>query len=137
MKRYMLRKRYEIPKPRELRSFGVIWSIFFIIIALYPLFRGQHIRYWPVPLSVLSLVIGFIVPNLLTKFYIIWLKFGNIIGNIISKIILFFIFYLLITPIGMILKISGKDLLNKKTDKNQPTYWIKRETQPTSLKNQF
>jgi hypothetical protein len=130
-------KQFDNLKIRDLRSFGLIWSIFLILISLFPVLKGHHIRYWPIPFSVLFLIISFYTPKILSKFYVIWVKFGNLIGNVISKIVLFIIFYLLITPIGLILRISGKDLLNKKMDKGLTTYWIKRVTQPTSLKNQF
>ncbi len=69
--------------------------------------------------------------------YNTWIKFGEFLGKISSTIILFFLFFFLFTPIAIFLKLIGKDLLNKKIDKNKTSYWLSREMQPTSMKYQF
>ena len=73
----------------------------------------------------------------LSSFYRVWVKFGEVIGGVISKVIMMILFYVMFTPISFVLKLLGKDLLNKKIDKNASTYWVTRETQPGSLKNQY
>ena len=75
--------------------------------------------------------------KLTTKIYNGWIKFGEEIGKVTSKIILFILFFLLFTPIALFFRVIGKDLLNKKIQKEKKSYWIKREVQPTSMKYQF
>lgn len=125
------------PSNKELKTFSLIWSFIFIIIAIFPLFNGLSIRLWSIIVAFIFFIITFTKPILLSGFYKVWLKFGEIIGNIISKVIMTILFYGLFTPIALILRLLGKDLLGKKLDKNSSTYWVKRDTQPGSLKNQF
>lgn len=125
------------PKQNDLKKFALIWSLIFFIVGLWPLFSGNVIRLWAVIIMFIFAVIAFLNPSLLTSFYIIWVKVGEVIGGIISKVIMTVLFYGLFTPIAIILRLLGKDLLKKKLDKNSSTYWVKRDTQPGSLKNQF
>ena len=75
--------------------------------------------------------------KLTTKIYNGWIKFGDTIGKVTSKIILFVLFFLLFTPIALFLRVIGKDLLDKKIKRDKKSYWIEREEQPTSMKYQF
>ena len=125
------------PKIKDLKTFALIWSLLFLIVGIYPLFTGNGVRLWAMVLMLLFILIAFSNPSLLNSFYKIWIKIGEFIGNIISKVIMVVLFYGLFTPIAFILKLLNKDLLKKKLDKNRSSYWIKRETQPGSLKNQF
>ncbi len=124
-------------KQRDIRIFGYIWAAIFLFTAFYPLIKGSDIRLWAAITGTAFLIIGTFFPPVLKYFYIAWVKFGELTGNIISKIALFFIFFLLITPMGIIMRLAGKDFLNKEFDKNAATYWINRESQPASMKNQF
>ncbi len=126
-----------IPSNKEIKTFSLIWSFIFIIIAIFPLFKGSEIRLWSIIVSSIFFIIAFTQPSLLSGFYKVWVKFGEIVGNIISKVIIIILFYGLFTPIAIILRLLGKDLLKKNLDKSSSTYWIKRDTQPGSLKNQF
>jgi len=125
------------PKIKDLKTFALIWSLIFLIVGLYPLFTDNPVRLWAMVLMIVFLLIAFIKPSLLNSFYKIWMNIGEFIGNIISKVIMMVLFYGMFTPIAFILKLLGKDLLRKKLDKNCSSYWIKREEQPGSLKNQF
>ena len=122
---------------KDLRNFSFIWSIIFIIIGVYPLFSGNEIRIWSLIIALLFIIIGLLRPNLLNKFYCYWMIFGEYMGNIISKIILFILYFTVFSFVSFILKIIGKDLLNKKISKSEKSYWITRDTQPQSMKNQF
>jgi len=122
---------------KDLKSFAFICFGIFILIGFIPFFQGQDIRTWALILSLIFLIIGLTNPLLLQGFYKIWMNIGEFIGNIVSKIVLFILFYLLFTPIAFVLRVFGKDPLNKRIDKSQTSYWITRERQPESMKNQF
>jgi len=124
-------------KKNDLRSFGLIWAAIFAVVGLAPLFKAHDMRVWSILLSLLFVVIAFFKPEILKQFYTVWTKVGEFIGGIISKIMLFGLFYLIFTPIAVILRLFGKDLLNKKFSKEQSSYWVEREKQPESMKNQF
>lgn len=124
-------------KTKDLKTFALIWSLIFLLVGIYPLFTDNPARVWAMVLMLAFLMIAFINPSLLNSFYKIWVKLGEFIGSIISKVIMIILFYGMFTPIAFILKLLNKDLLKKKLDKNKSSYWIKRETQPGTLKNQF
>ena len=125
------------PKAKDLRDFSLIWSAIFLIFALFPLLGGGEIKTIPLGIFGMFLLIAFACPSILTGFYKVWIKFGDFMGGIISRVILSILFFGMFTPIAFILKLLGKDLLKKKLDKDSSSYWIKRESQPGSLKNQF
>ncbi len=122
---------------KELRTFLLIWVGIFTVVALLPLLGGGEIRYWSVAVAILAGAVALIKPSLAEEFYKLWIKVGDFIGGIVSKVILFVLFYLIFTPIALMLKLLGKDLLRKKVDRSQTSYWIERDTQPQSMKNQF
>jgi hypothetical protein len=124
-------------KEQDLKIFSLIWSAIFTLVGFTPLLHNQSIRFWAVAIALLFIVIAVIKPQVLTRFYLLWMKFGEFMGGIISKMVLFILYFALFTPISLFLKLIGKDLLNKKIDKSQESYWIKRERQPESMKNQF
>ncbi len=124
-------------KIKDLQTFAYIWAGIFTVIGLYPLLDGADIRIWSIAIAIVFIAIVLIKPTILTGFYKVWIKIGDFIGGIISKIIMFILYFGLFTPISIFLKILGKDLLNKKVDKSPESYWIEREKQPESMKNQF
>lgn len=124
-------------KQKDLKTFALIWSFIFLIVGLWPLLHGNAVRLWAIVVMLIFGIIAFSKPSLLSSFYKIWVKVGEFIGGIISKAIMVILFYGMFTPIAIILRLLGKDLLGKKLDKNSSSYWIERDTQPGSLKNQF
>ncbi len=122
---------------KELRTFLLIWVGIFTVVALLPLLGGGEIRYWSVAVATVAGAIALINPSIAEGFYTVWIKIGDFIGGIVSKVILFVLFYFIFTPIAFILKLLGKDLLKKKVDRSQTSYWIERDSQPQSMKNQF
>jgi hypothetical protein len=122
---------------RDLQVFGLIWSGIFLAITFYPLIDGEKLRLWSLAISVIFISISLLKPNILKRFYIIWTKIGETIGGVISKVIMFVIYFALFTPVSILFKILGKDPLNREIDRDSSTYWIKREEQPESMKNQF
>lgn len=118
------------------RSFGVVFFIVFLLIALYPLLNNNEIRLWSLIVSVLFLILGILNSKILSPLNKIWFKFGLLLGKIISPIIMGVIFFLVVTPIGFIMKLLGKDLINLKFN-NEKSYWIKKSGPKSEMKNQF
>ena len=105
------------------KSFGIVFFLFFLIVSLYPLLKSQEIRYWSLFLSLLFLILGLLNSKLLTPLNKIWFMFGLFLGKIISPMIMGIIFFFVVTPIGIIMKILKKDLLNLKFNQKK-SYWI-------------
>ena len=118
------------------RNFGIVFFIVFLIIALWPLLKQNDIRIWSLTISSIFLILGVINSKLLLPLNKIWFKFGILLGNIIAPIIMGFVFFLVVTPTGLIMKLLGKDLLKLKKNKNS-SYWLNKDNTSTSLKNQF
>ena len=119
------------------RNFGLVFFVVFLIVSLWPVINNEPIRVWSVIISLIFLVLGLINSKMLTPLNKLWFKFGMILGNIVAPIVMGILFFLVVTPIGLILRIIGKDILNKKYDKEKETYWIKRETSIGTMKRQF
>ena len=119
------------------RSFGLVFFIVFLIVSLWPLTYGEPIRIWLVIISMVFLILGLMNSKLLTPLNKLWFKFGMILGAIIAPIIMGVIFFLVVTPIGLFMRLTGKDLLNRKYDKKNETYWIKRDKSINTMKRQF
>ena len=118
------------------RSFGILFSIVFAIIAFWPTINGNPLRLWSIPISVIFLVLGLLNSKLLNPLNIVWIKFGELLGRIIAPIVMAIIYFIIVTPIGLFMRLIGKDLLNLKFSKSN-TYWIKREKKVGSMKKQF
>ena len=108
------------------RSFGIVFFIVFLLIALYPITYSEDIRIWSLIVSFIFLILGLLNSKILTPLNKLWFKFGVILGKIISPIIMGIIFFLVVTPIGLIIKVLGKDLLRLKYNKKNNTYWIEK-----------
>ena len=118
------------------RSFGIVFFIFFLIIALYPLLNNQNIRLWSLIISMVFLILGLLNSNLLRPLNKIWFRFGLLLGKVVSPLIMSIIFFLVVTPIGIFMKVLGKDLINLKFN-NKKTYWIEKSGPKSKMKNQF
>ena len=118
------------------RSFGILFSILFAIIAFWPIINGNPLRLWLIPVSVIFLVLGLLNSKLLNPLNVVWVKFGELLGRIIAPIVMAIIYFIIVTPIGLFMRLIGKDLLNIKFSKIN-TYWIKREKKVGSMKKQF
>ena len=118
------------------RSFGIVFFIVFLLVAVYPLLNDNPIRYWSIIISIIFLLLGVFNSKILTPLNILWMKFGLLLGKIISPLIMGFIFFGVVTPISILMKLIGKDSLNLKRNKND-TYWLKKQEIKSSMKNQF
>ena len=119
------------------KSFGIVFFIVFLIIGLYPLINQNGIRIWAIIVSLIFLILGLINSNLLTPLNKLWIKFGILLGNIISPLVLGLIFFLVVLPTGLLMRILKKNFLGLKFDKNLKSYWINKEKNLSSMKNQF
>ena len=118
------------------RNFGIVFFIVFLIISLWPILNNSEIRYWSLIISLIFLSLGILNSNLLTPLNKIWFRFGILLGSIVSPIVMGFIFYIVVFPTGLVMRLLGKDLLKIKKN-NDKTYWIKKENLNSSMKNQF
>tara|TARA_Y100001936_G_scaffold241340_1_gene276986 strand:- start:324 stop:716 length:393 start_codon:yes stop_codon:yes gene_type:complete len=119
------------------KSFGIVFFVFFLIIAFYSFFFQQsEIKIWALILSFIFLFLGLLNSFLLTPLNKIWFKFGLLLGNIVSPVVMGFIFFLIVTPTALILRLFKKDILNLKKNKSF-TYWIKKSGPKSKMKDQF
>ena len=118
------------------RSFGIVFFVVFLLIGLYPLLKGSDLRVWSIIISFIFLVLSLLDSNLLTPLNKLWFKFGLFLGKIISPLIMAFIFFVVVTPIGILMRMLGKDLLNLKFNKKK-SYWIEKTGPKSKMKNQF
>ena len=118
------------------KSFGILFFIVFLLIALWPVKDSESIRIWSIIISSLFLILGIINSKFLTPLKKGWIKLGEILGKFIAPIVMGFIYFVIITPIGILLRLFGKDLLNIKFNTNK-SYWIKRAKDINTMKRQF
>ena len=118
------------------RSFGIVFFILFLIIALYPMIGDQEIRIWSLLTSLIFLTLGLMNSKFLTPLNKLWHRFGILLGNIISPIVMGIVFFMIVTPTSIILKIFSKDILNLKKN-NSKSYWIDVLNKNSKMKNQF
>ena len=118
------------------KSFGIVFFVVFLVISLYPLLHSENIRVWSLIISIIFLVLGLLNSKLLNPLNKIWFKFGLLLGKIISPIVMGIIFFLVVTPIALFMRLLKKDLLNLKFNKNK-SYWIEKDGPKSKMKNQF
>ena len=118
------------------RSFGIVFFIVFLLIALYPVINNEEIRVWSLIVSLIFLVLGLLNSKILNPLNQIWFKFGVLLGRIISPLIMAIIFFFVVTPIGLIMRTLGKDILNLRYN-TKKTYWIEKTGPKSKMKNQF
>ena len=117
------------------KSFGIVFFIVFVVIAFYPLVNEEEYRLWALISALIFLVLGLINSSILTPLNLLWFKFGMLLGRIVSPIIMALVFFSVVTPTGLIMKLFKKDLLKLKR-KDKKSYWIERKTK-SEMKNQF
>ena len=118
------------------KNFVLTFFIVFIIISLWPLIHGEQIRVWSLVIAFIFLILGMLNSKILTPLNTVWFKFGLFLGKIVSPIVMGIIFFLIVTPISIVMKIFGKDLLNLKYN-NQKSYWVEKNDPKSKMKNQF
>ena len=129
-------KKHEI-KIGSNRSFGITFFVVFLIVGIWPLLYSESIRIWSIIISLIFLFLGLIKFRYLTPLNKLWSKFGILLGAIVNPIVMGIVFFVVLTPIAIIMRLIGKDILKRKFNKSEKTYWIYREKIKSSLKNQF
>ena len=118
------------------KSFGIVFAVVFSLIALWPLLKGNEIRLWSLIISVIFLTLGLLNSKILTPLNKLWFKLGIFLGNFIAPIIMGIIFFFVVTPTGIIMKLFRKDLIKLKKN-NDNSYWIEKKDTKSSMTNQF
>ena len=118
------------------KSFGIVFFIVFLLIAIYPLINNGELRIWSLVVAIIFLILGLINSKVLTPLNKIWFKFGILLGRVISPLIMSIIFFLVVTPTALIMRIIGKDLLSLKFN-NKKSYWIEKTGPKSKMKDQF
>ena len=118
------------------RSFGIVFFVVFLIIATYPLINGDELRLWSLIISIVFLFLGLLNSKILNPLNKLWFKFGIFLGKIISPLVMGIIFFLVVTPIGLLMRLLNKDLLNLRFNNNS-SYWIEKTEPKSKMKNQF
>ncbi len=118
------------------RNFGIVFFVVFLIVGLWPILSENDIRIWSIILSLIFLILGLLNSKLLTPLNRLWFKFGVFLGNFVAPIVMGIVFFLVVTPTGIIMKLLRKDLINLKKN-NEKTYWIEKKENTSSMKKQF
>lgn len=122
------------------RSFGLVFTVVFVLVGLWPVFFGGAARYWALGIAAVFLIASFARPALLAPLNRIWTKFGLLLSRVVNPIVMGLLFYSTITPIGLVMRLFGKDPLRLRFEPEAASYWIEREPPgppPESMKNQF
>ena len=118
------------------KSFGIVFAIVFFLIGLWPIIKSNDIRIWSLILSVIFLILGLMNSSILTPLNKIWFRFGIFLGNFIAPVVMGIIFFFVVTPIGLIMRLLGRDLIKLKKN-NENSYWIEKKDTESSMKKQF
>ncbi len=118
------------------RGFGIVFFIVFLIIGCWPLLDENGVRIWAILISLIFLVLGVLNSKILSPLNKIWFKFGILLGSFIAPIVMGVIYFFVVTPTGILVRLFKKDLLKLKRN-NSKTYWIAKNDKNNSMKNQF
>ena len=119
------------------RSFGFLFFVVFLIIGLWPLKNGGNINSYFLIASAIFLILGLINSKILSPLNKLWIKFGEILGIVIEPIVMAIVYFIFLTPVSLIVRVFGKDLLGLKFLKEKKSYWIKRKKNLNSMRKQF
>ena len=118
------------------KSFGIVFFVFFLIVSIFPLLNDGDIRVWSLIISLIFLILGILNSKILTPLNQIWFKFGILLGRFVSPVVMGIIFFAIVTPTSVIMRVLQKNLLNIKKG-NKKTYWIERSKIKSKMKDQF
>ena len=119
------------------RSFGLLFFIFFLALALWPLTKKGEINLYLIVIALIFLVLGLLNSRILSPFNKAWIKLGEILGRIIAPIVMAIVYFLILTPIGLLVRLFGKDLIGMKFSSDIKSYWVKRKKRLGSMDKQF
>ena len=120
------------------KSFGLVFFVIFLIVSLYPLLNQESIRVWSLIISFIFLFLGILNSILLSPLNYIWFKFGLFLGKFISPLVMGIVYFIVVFPTFLFIKLFKKNYLNLKYDNSKETYWITNDSDENkSMKNQF
>ncbi len=119
------------------RSFGILFFIVFLGFGLWPLTKNQTINSVLITISIIFLILGVFNSKILSPFNNLWIKFGEFLGRIIAPIVMALVYFIILTPISLLVRVFGKDLLGLKFLKKQNSYWINRKKDLGKMDKQF
>ncbi len=119
------------------RSFGIVFAVVFALVAGWPLAYGAEPRYWAAGIATAFLVLALAWPSPLAPLNRLWFRFGMILGRIVAPVVMALVYFLVVTPTGLIMRLRGHDLLRQRRDPSAKSYWIERDQPVGSMKNQF
>ena len=119
------------------RGFGIVFAIIFALIGLYPLLHGESMRWWALVVALLFSLLAFLAPRTLSVPNRLWFKLGMALGAIVAPVVMALVYFLTVVPTGLIIRLTGKDLLREKLDREAGSYWIERKLPVGSMKDQF
>ena len=119
------------------KNFGILFGLIFSIISFWPILSGSNFRLWSCIIAIIFFMCAFLKPIFFKPLNKVWIKFGEVLGLIIAPIVMALIYFIILTPISLIVRILGKDLLSLKFIKKQDTYWIRRVKKLGTMKKQF
>tara|TARA_Y100000590_G_scaffold136668_1_gene156422 strand:+ start:128 stop:508 length:381 start_codon:yes stop_codon:yes gene_type:complete len=123
-------------KKNSNRTFGILFFLVFIVIGIWPILNDEGLRWWSIIISLIFLFLGIINSKFLTPFNKIWIKIGELLGRVLAPIVMAMIYFFIVTPMAILLKLLRKDLLKVKFNSDN-SYWIKRDKKLGSMKRQF
>lgn len=133
-------RREHVVKTSSNRSFGLVFTAVFVVLGLWPLFGGGDVRIWALALGVVFLAAALVAPKILAPLNRIWTKIGLLLHHIVNPVVMGLLFYLTVTPVGLVMRLFGKDPLKLRFEPDATSYWIAREPpgpEPETMKNQF
>lgn len=124
-------------KPGSEKSFGLVLAAAFLLIGTYPVFRVVELRLWSLVLAASLIGLAFIKPSYLRHPNLWWFKLGMAMGAIVSPVVMAVVYLAVVVPMGLFLKMRGRDPLSRKIDRTKQSYWLKRESPLQSFDRQF
>ncbi len=118
------------------KTFGILFFVVLLLVGLWPIINNENPRVFLIILSLLFLILGLLNSKLLTPLNIFWIKIGEVLGKFISPIVMFLIYFTILTPLSFLIRITGKDLLNIKYSKKK-SYWTTRKKDVGPMNRQF
>ena len=119
------------------RSFGLLFFVVFLILGLWPLKNSLDPNLYLISISAVFLILGLTNSKILSPLNKLWIKFGEILGMVIAPLVMALVYFIVLTPVSLIVRIFGKDLLDLKFLKEKDSYWINRKKKRLSMKKQF
>ena len=119
------------------KSFGILFFLVFLGFGLWPLTKEMSPNIYLITISVIFLILGLLNSKLLSPLNNLWIKFGEILGKVMAPIVMAVVYFLILTPISLLVRLFGKDLIEMKFNNNVKSYWIKRKKHLGTMDKQF